>query len=169
MEKRCPICVEEININAVKCRYCGEFVNQQSTNSVQTRKCPYCGEEIMDGAKKCKHCKEFLQSTVRNVQLNQSSHNYKNEQMPKSTIGYDVAGLIFNSFTLFLIFCVFATQLQFSKTDLRDMSSTVIWLTCLPLIIAIIGIQNKNKGISIASMIISILNIVTAINWMNLK
>lgn len=168
MVKRCPICGEEININAVKCKYCGEFVNQQSTNSVQTRKCPYCGEEIMEGAKKCKHCKEFLQPTARNVQLNQSSHNYKNEQIKKEiTRGYDVAGLIFNSFTLLCAICVLADS--FSKADLHDMGFTFIWLTCLPLILAIIGVQNKNKGISITSIIISILNILISINWINLK
>lgn len=49
--KKCPFCAEEINIDAVKCKHCGERLSKP---------CPYCAEEINVEAIKCKHCGEFL-------------------------------------------------------------------------------------------------------------
>ncbi len=66
--KTCPYCGEEININAIKCKHCGEFIEEKKEEVSGTKICPFCGEEILASAIKCKHCGEFLdESTKRNV------------------------------------------------------------------------------------------------------
>ncbi|MBQ7449855.1 DUF4234 domain-containing protein [bacterium] len=83
--KICPICGEEINAKAKKCRFCGEWIEEyesetqdfqdvQETDekiysetseteeySIQnTKRCPYCLKEIPEKAEKCKYCGGWL-------------------------------------------------------------------------------------------------------------
>ena len=62
--KNCPYCGEEININAIKCKHCGEFLEEKKEEVSGTKVCPFCGEEILASAVKCKHCGEFLNQQV---------------------------------------------------------------------------------------------------------
>ena len=58
--KTCPYCGEEINVSAIKCKHCGEFLEEKQEDVSGTKVCPFCGEEILASAVKCKHCGEFL-------------------------------------------------------------------------------------------------------------
>lgn len=62
--KTCPYCGEEINVNAIKCKHCGEFLEEKKEKVTGTKACPFCGEEILASAVKCKHCGEFLNKTI---------------------------------------------------------------------------------------------------------
>lgn len=62
--KTCPYCGEEINVNAIKCKLCGEFLEEKKEEATGTKACPFCGEEILASAVKCKYCGEFLNETI---------------------------------------------------------------------------------------------------------
>lgn len=68
--KTCPYCGKEIMLAAKKCRYCGQWLNEESNieeEKPKTKECPFCGEEILAIAKKCKHCGEMLDKTYEKV------------------------------------------------------------------------------------------------------
>lgn len=62
--KNCPFCGETINIDAKKCKHCGEWLEEKTAEEPATVKCPYCGEDILSTAVKCKHCGEWLKKEV---------------------------------------------------------------------------------------------------------
>jgi hypothetical protein len=56
-KKICPFCGAEINIEAKKCRFCNNWIDEEV-------KCPYCAETIKASAKKCRFCGEWLNKNL---------------------------------------------------------------------------------------------------------
>lgn len=67
--KKCPFCGEEININAKKCKFCKNWIDEEIL-------CPYCQEKIKKSAKKCRFCGEWLDKSTPEEDKN-SFKNFK--------------------------------------------------------------------------------------------
>lgn len=86
---KCPYCKEDIQTNAIKCKFCGEFLNSnhsQDSYNHAMKPCPFCCEEIPSNAFICKHCNSAL--------INQSDTIYSGQDYYENNSGLRDATII---------------------------------------------------------------------------
>ena len=98
------------------------------------KKCPYCGGEIPEEAQKCKHCGEWITPPAQPVQ-----QVVVNQVEPQSSNGIGIAGFVIS---LVCIFLCWIPILNF-----------IVWLPGM--ILSLIGIFKKPRGLAIAGLVIS--------------
>lgn len=84
--KPCPYCGEPIQKVARKCKWCGEWLDENNHQAdISYITCPTCGEQIPEGSNTCPLCKEPI--------LVNSRQTRKSPNLSKRTIYFIVGGL----------------------------------------------------------------------------
>ena len=109
-------------------------------NSRETKLCPYCGKEVMATAIKCKHCGEWLNNANKQTQVIVN-------QVENKSNGIGTAGFVLSLVSLFGCWIPVANYV----------------MSLLGLLFSLIGVFKKPRGLAIAGLIISSLDVIFAI------
>lgn len=83
--KPCPVCGEDISINAIKCKHCGEFLEMPTDTNISKKPCPFCCELIPETALLCEFCNSPITETSPNYRSGQGVYE-NNSGYGSSTI-----------------------------------------------------------------------------------